>query len=68
VEQVPFPCANVTKLAFGGSDLQTVYASTAWKGLSPAERQRQPQAGGLFSFRAPVPGQPQAQCNRGFSQ
>lgn len=68
VEQVPFPCANVTKLAFGGDDLQTVYASTAWKGLSPVEREQQPQAGGLFSFRAPVPGQPQARCKWGFSQ
>jgi D-xylonolactonase len=68
VEQVPFPCANVTKLAFGGDDLQTVYVSTAWKGLSSAERERQPQAGGLFSFRSPVPGQSQAQCKWGFSQ
>jgi sugar lactone lactonase YvrE len=68
VEQVPFPCANVTKLAFGGDDLQTVYVSTAWKGLSPAERERQPHAGGLFSFRSPVPGQPQARCRWGFSQ
>lgn len=68
VEQVPFPCANVTKLAFGGDDLQTVYASTAWKGLSPVERQQQPLAGGLFSFRSPVPGQPQARCKWGFSQ
>jgi xylono-1,5-lactonase len=68
VEQVPFPCANVTKLAFGGDDLRTVYASTAWKGLSPAERERQPLAGGLFSFEAPVSGQPQARCKRGFSQ
>jgi sugar lactone lactonase YvrE len=68
VEQVPFPCANVTKLAFGGDDLQTVYATTAWKGLSAAERERQPLAGGLFSFRAPVPGQPQARCRWGFAQ
>ena len=68
VEQVPFPCANVTKLAFGGDDLQTVYVSTAWKGLSSAERERQPHAGGLFSFRSPVPGQPQARCKWGFSQ
>jgi xylono-1,5-lactonase len=68
VEQVPFPCANITKLAFGGDDLQTVYASTAWKGLSLVERQQQPQAGGLFSFRSPVPGQPQARCRWGFSQ
>jgi sugar lactone lactonase YvrE len=68
VEQVPFPCANVTKLAFGADDLQTVYASTAWKGLSPVERQQQPQAGGLFSFRSPVPGQPQAPCRWGVAQ
>ncbi|ABE37210.1 SMP-30/Gluconolaconase/LRE-like region family protein [Paraburkholderia xenovorans LB400] len=68
VEQVPFPCANVTKLAFGGDDLQTVYASTAWKGLSPVARQQQPDAGGLFSFRSPVPGQPQARCKWGFAQ
>lgn len=67
VEQVPFPCANVTKLAFGGDDLQTVYATTAWKGLSPAERERQPLAGALFSFRAPAPGQPQARCRWGFT-
>lgn len=53
---VPFPCANITKLAFGGADLQTVHVTTAWKGLSPAERLKQPLAGGLFSFRADTPG------------
>ena len=68
VEQVPFPCSNITKLAFGGDDLKTVYVSTAWKGLSEAQRQRQPLAGALFSFEAPVPGQPQARCKWGFSQ
>jgi xylono-1,5-lactonase len=68
VEQVPFPCANVTKLAFGGDDLRTAYVSTAWKGLSEKERLQQPLAGGLFSFRSPTPGQPQAQCTRGFPQ
>ena len=68
VEQVAFPCANITKLAFGGDDLRTAYVSTAWKGLSQEERLKQPLAGGLFSFRSPTPGQPQAQCTRGFSQ
>ena len=56
---VRFPCANVTKIAFGGSDLKTAYATTAWKGLSAAERARQPLAGGLFSFAVDVPGLPQ---------
>jgi D-xylonolactonase len=62
VEQIAFPCSNVTKLAFGGADLRTVYATTARKGLSPEACLQQPLAGGLFSFRAPVSGQAQAVC------
>jgi xylono-1,5-lactonase len=53
---VRFPCANVTKLAFGGPDLKTVYATTAWKGLSDKARSEQPLAGGLFSFESEVAG------------
>lgn len=56
---VRLPCANVTKLAFGGDDLRTAYVTTAWKGLSAAERKAQPLAGGLFSFRVEIPGLPQ---------
>lgn len=58
---VRFPCANVTKIAFGGADLRTAYATTAWKGLGAAERAAQSLAGGLFSFTAPAPGLPQAE-------
>ena len=50
------PCANVTKIAFGGPDLRTAYVTTAWKGMTPAERAAQPLAGDLFSFTAPAPG------------
>lgn len=60
IEKVRFPVANITKLSFGGDDLKTVYATTAWKGLSKAERQAQPHAGGLFSFEVAVPGLPQS--------
>jgi len=56
VGEVCFPCANVTKLAFGGDDLRTVYATTARKGLSAAELAAQPLAGGLFTFRVDTPG------------
>lgn len=56
---VRLPCANVTKVAFGGDDLCTVFVTTAAKGLSPEERRQQPLAGGLFSFRSPTPGLPQ---------
>ncbi len=52
------PCANVTKLAFGGPDLRTAYVTTARKGLGEAELAAQPLAGGLFAFEVPVPGLP----------
>jgi sugar lactone lactonase YvrE len=58
VGSVHFPCTNITKLAFGGDDLRTAYVTTAWKGLSPAQRAQQPLAGGLFAFRVDTPGQP----------
>jgi xylono-1,5-lactonase len=58
LERVRFPVANITKLAFGGRDLRTVYATTAAKGLSAEKLAKQPQAGNLFSFRADVAGQP----------
>jgi D-xylonolactonase len=55
---VAMPCANVTKVAFGGPDLRTGYVTTARKGLSEAELNGQPHAGGLFAFDAPAPGAP----------
>jgi xylono-1,5-lactonase len=58
LEFVRFPVANVTKVAFGGRDLKTAYATTASKGLSAAEKKAQPNAGDLFEFRVDVPGLP----------
>ncbi len=55
---VRFPCANVTKIAFGGDDRRTAYATTAWKDLPAAERAAQPLAGDLFSFQVDAPGLP----------
>jgi len=65
VASVAFPCSNITKLAFGGEDLRTAYATTAWKGLSRDERERQPLAGGLFSFRTDTPGLAQHTISKG---
>jgi sugar lactone lactonase YvrE len=58
LQTVRFPVANVTKIAFGGEDLTTAYATTAAKGLDAAGHKDQPLAGGLFSFKAPTPGLP----------
>ena len=58
LERVRFPVANITKLALGGDDLRTAYATTARQLLSPEEIARQPQIGDLFEFRVDVPGVP----------
>lgn len=55
---VPFPVANVTKIAFGGPDLRTAYATTAAKGLNAQERVEQPLAGALFAFDPGTSGLP----------
>lgn len=56
IATVKFPAANVTKLAFGGDDLRTVFATTARQGLSEEQRQKQPLAGHLFQFECDVAG------------
>lgn len=58
LETVRFPVANITKLAFGGEDLRTAYATTARQMLSEEEIARQPQIGDLFAFTVHVPGVP----------
>lgn len=63
--EVRFPCANVTKIAFGGADLRTAYATTARKGLDAQARAEQPLAGGLFRFMVEVPGLPQHEVRHG---
>jgi sugar lactone lactonase YvrE len=58
LERVRFPVANITKIAFGGPDLRTVFATTARQLLKPDALERQPQAGDLFQFQTDVPGVP----------
>jgi sugar lactone lactonase YvrE len=58
VGRVRLPVANVTKIAFGGDDLRTAYATTARQLLTPEQIARQPQIGDLFEFRVDVPGVP----------
>ena len=65
LETLRLPCANVTKAAFGGADLRTLYITTAWKGLGAAERAAQPLAGGLFALRVATPGLRQGEICHG---
>jgi sugar lactone lactonase YvrE len=58
VDRLRFPTANITKVAFGGDDLRTLYATTAQQGLTPQDLADQPEAGNLFALRVEVPGLP----------
>ncbi len=55
---VDMPVANVTSCCFGGSDLRTLYITTARKGLSDAELEAQPLAGSLFALKTNTQGIP----------
>jgi sugar lactone lactonase YvrE len=61
---VAMPCPNITKVAFGGDDLRTVFVTTARKGMSEAALAAHPLAGGVFTFRVDVPGLPQHPFDR----
>jgi sugar lactone lactonase YvrE len=58
VGQIRFPVANITKIAFGGDDLRSAYATTARHMLKPEDIAKQPQIGDLFEFRVDAPGVP----------
>jgi sugar lactone lactonase YvrE len=53
---VRFPCSNITKLALGGSDLRSAYATSARHHLNEEQLAEQPLAGSLFRFAVDVPG------------
>lgn len=55
---IPMPATQVTKCAFGGPDLDELFITTAWSGLTETERAEQPLAGGLFRVRPGVKGKP----------
>ena len=55
---VTLPVRQTSSCAFGGPDLATLYVTSAWDGLSGAEREVQPLAGGLFAFEPGVRGLP----------
>ena len=56
VESIRFRVANITKIAFGGEDLRTGFATTARQLLSAEKIAKQPLIGDLFEFRVNVPG------------
>jgi sugar lactone lactonase YvrE len=56
---VPVPTAQVTKPAFGGPDLTTLFVTTAAKGRDPAI---DPMAGHVYAFEVGIRGVPAEPC------
>ncbi len=52
------PVTHPTKCAFGGPELADLYVTSAATELTPEERARQPQAGGLYRCRPGPRGRP----------
>lgn len=53
---VRFPVANITKIALGGADGRTAYATTAREGAEGDTSGHQPLGGDVFSFRVAISG------------
>jgi sugar lactone lactonase YvrE len=54
--QLPTECPS--SCTFGGENLDVLYITTAWEGMSEEQRSGQPQAGDLFMYKAGVRGLP----------
>jgi sugar lactone lactonase YvrE len=53
---VPLPVTNPTSCSFGGSDLATLFVTTATQGLDTQQRCEQPLAGAVLAFEPGVRG------------
>lgn len=57
--EIAMPVRDITMIAFGGADLDTLYVTTSREALSPAERAEAPLAGGVFAVDPGVRGLPE---------
>lgn len=56
LQEIAVPVQRPTSCAFGGKDLGQLFITSARRDLTPAEMERQPQAGGLFCVKPGVTG------------
>lgn len=57
--EVPLPVSQPTSCAFGCETMRDLFITTAWDGLTDAERNEQPQAGDVFMLHTDVEGIPE---------
>jgi len=58
VDQIAFPCPQVTSCCFGGPDFSTLYATTASVGYNEAQLAQWPEAGKVFAVETGRRGYP----------
>ena len=58
LERIELPVTQVTACAFGGSNLDTHYITSAAQEMDAAALEREPHAGGLFAIKTPYRGVP----------
>lgn len=56
VDSITLPVSNVTSCTFGGTELQTLYITTAREGLDSEQLNLEPLAGSLFSCQVGIKG------------
>ncbi len=56
--RIPTPVQRPTGLCFGGTDLRTLFLTTARSGLDAQALKRHPDSGAVFALRVEVPGLP----------
>ena len=55
---INMPVQRPTSCTFGGKDLNKIFVTSAWTGLSETDRREQPFSGDLFLIETKVIGQP----------
>ncbi|SDM83901.1 Sugar lactone lactonase YvrE [Paenibacillus sp. yr247] len=56
MDSIAVPAAKATSCVFGGDELDTLYITTARKGLQVDQLEEQPHAGGIFAVKPGVKG------------
>ena len=59
--RVTLPTSHITNCVFGGTDMRTLFITSACVGLSPEQLATEPLAGALFSVETSCTGLPAAQ-------
>jgi sugar lactone lactonase YvrE len=65
IEEVTVPAAQVTCPAFGGSDMKTLFVTSAWQGMDAEARRADLLAGAVFAVEVSVAGRPEYRVDLG---